>query len=93
MAIAQEPILQDPADVQVPEGYALEVLASGLNYVYDITFGANGEVYIAETGDQTYGTKPERAPTPRILQLVTDGGTSEAIRNVKSSNEMTEGKG
>jgi hypothetical protein len=35
--LAQETIQKDSADVQVPEGYRLEVFTAGLNYVSDIT--------------------------------------------------------
>ena len=99
-AFAQEPVQKDPADVQVPQGYTLEVAASGLSFASDITFGANGEVYVAETGYHSYGLTPAEAPPTRILQIMPDG-TSKVVydQNVSfkdvranaSSNDMPEG--
>ncbi len=97
---AQEPIQKDPADVQVPQGYTLTVAASGLNFASDITFGANGEVYVAETGYHSYGLTPDEAPPARILQIMPDGSNKvvydknvsfKDIRANASSNDMPEG--
>lgn len=63
----------DPADVRVPAGYRIEPFASGLSYATDLEFGPDDEVFVAETGDHTYGTTPEKSPTPQILQLMPDG--------------------
>jgi glucose/arabinose dehydrogenase len=65
----------DPADVDVPAGYELEVVAEGLSYATDVAFDDAGNVYVSEAGGHTYGTSPEKAPPPRILRLTEGGGT------------------
>ena len=65
-------------DIVVPEGYSVEVAAADLSYPGDMTFGPDGEMYIAEVGGHTYGTKPEEAPQARILRINTDG-TREVV--------------
>lgn len=65
----------NPSAVNVPEGYKLEVVAEGLNYPTDITFGGNGEIFVSEAGGHTYGTAPAQAPEARILQVNPDGST------------------
>lgn len=90
----------DPADVVVPAGYQIEVFASGLSYVSDITFDEAGNAYVAETGGHTYGTGPEAAPPPRILRITPDGQAEvlynelvdlENIKEAASSADMPEG--
>lgn len=90
----------NPADIQVPQGFAVEVFATGLNYPADITFSDTGEIYVAEAGEHTYGTTPEESPPPRIVQIMPDGSTQvvydqvvsmEEIRNNESSADMPEG--
>ena len=63
----------DVSDVVVPEGYDLDVYYTGLDYPVGVAFGEQGEVYVAEAGGHTYGTKPEKAPNARILQIMPDG--------------------
>ena len=97
---SQESRRVNPADIQVPDGYAIEALARGLSYPTDITFSASGDVYVSEAGGHTYGTAPEEAPAARILQLTPDGKTRvvydrnvpmKAIRSAASSKDMPEG--
>lgn len=63
----------DPSAIQVPPGYEVQVVAQGLDYPTDITFGANGEIYVSEAGGHTYGTMPDKAPEARILQILPGG--------------------
>jgi glucose/arabinose dehydrogenase len=90
----------DPADIEVPAGYRVEALATGLAYPSDITFGDDGTIYLSETGAHTYGEEPEKAPPARILRLMADGSTEvvyddnvpfDAIRKASTSSEMPEG--
>jgi glucose/arabinose dehydrogenase len=71
-----------------------------LTYPSDLTFGGNGEIYVAEAGGHTYGTKPDKAPKARILQVTPDGSTKvvydkmvppDTVRKFSSSAEMPEG--
>lgn len=63
----------DPSAVQAPPGYEVQVVAQGLDYPTDITFGRNGEIYVSEAGGHTYGTAPPNAPEARILQIMPGG--------------------
>jgi glucose/arabinose dehydrogenase len=63
----------NPSAIQVPPGYEVQVVAQGLDYPTDITFGPRGEIYVSEAGGHTYGTKPEEAPEARILQILPNG--------------------
>ena len=80
-----------PADIQAPPGYEVTAFATGLSYVTDITFSDQGEIFVAETGDHTYGTEPEKSPKPRILQLMPDGSqrvvydTAVSLETLKSA--------
>lgn len=86
---AQETIQKNPADVQVPEGYTLQVAASGLSFASDITFGANGEIYVSETGYPSCGLTPEEAPPARILQIMPDGSTRVVYNQNVSFEDVT----
>jgi glucose/arabinose dehydrogenase len=97
-ASAPRPV--NPDDIQVPAGYKVEAAAKGLNFPTDITFSDRGEMFIAESGDHTYGIAPPKVPPARILQVTPDGGTRvvydnnvplPAIRQARSSAEMPEG--
>jgi glucose/arabinose dehydrogenase len=61
------------ADVRTANGYQLEAVATGLNFVTSITFGDGGEMYVAEAGPHTYGIDVMKAPAARILQILPDG--------------------
>jgi glucose/arabinose dehydrogenase len=63
----------DPNDVRVPPGYRVEVVASGLSYATDVTVLPDGTMSVTEAGGHTYGTKPEKAPPPRLLRITPDG--------------------
>lgn len=62
-----------PSAIQVPPGYEVQVVAQGLDYPTDITFGRNGEIFVSEAGGHTYGTAPPNAPEARILQIMPGG--------------------
>lgn len=90
----------DPASLKVPQGYKIEVYAQDLNFPTDMIFGANGEVYVAESGAHFYGTKPKNAPPARILQLKAEGGTKviydnnvsyQAIQDADTDRDIPEG--
>ncbi|WP_347160344.1 hypothetical protein [Pontibacter chitinilyticus] len=89
-----------PSDIALPPGMQIEAVATGLSYPVDVTFDGNGNVYLAEAGGHTYGTKPANAPEARILQLMPDGSQKVLydkvvpIDNIKSNNssaDMEEG--
>ncbi|MCP8968394.1 PQQ-dependent sugar dehydrogenase [Ectobacillus ponti] len=69
LPISARPVL-DPADVWVPEGYKVEVVAAGLSFPTGMGFADDGTLYILE-GGSTWPTRP--ALPPRILQLTPDG--------------------
>jgi glucose/arabinose dehydrogenase len=63
---AREP---DPAAVQVPHGYRVEVVASGLTFPAGAAVDEEGHVYVVEAGysyDDVWNT-------PRLLRIDTDG--------------------
>ncbi|PRY13802.1 glucose/arabinose dehydrogenase [Pontibacter ummariensis] len=62
-----------PEDVVLPAGLKIEAVSQGLTYPVDVTFDDEGRVYVAEAGGHTYGTKPEKAPSARIMRLTEDG--------------------
>lgn len=63
----------NPADIAVPEGYKIEVVATGLNYPTGIAFDKEGSPYITEAG-YSYG---EVWTEPKIVKL--DNGKSTVI--------------
>ena len=90
----------DPSAIALPAGMKIEAVAEGLSYPVDVTFDDKGNTYIAEAGGHTYGTKPDRAPEARILQLLPDGTTKvlydkvvpmNIIKSKDSSEDMEEG--
>ncbi len=59
-----------PRDVSVPDGYAIEVVASGLTFPTGVAFGDSGEIYVTESG-YSYG---EVFRQPRVLEVMPGGG-------------------
>jgi glucose/arabinose dehydrogenase len=89
-----------PSAINLPSGYQVEAIATGLNFPTDITFGPNGEMYVSEAGGHFYGTDPSVAPPPQIVQIMPDGSKRviydnavpfEAIRNAETYEEIPEG--
>lgn len=74
-----QPREADPDDVSVPKGYRVDVVAQGLDYLSDITFGPNGEIYLAVVGGHTYGTSYKKAPPASILQILPNGETKTIV--------------
>ncbi|THH39883.1 PQQ-dependent sugar dehydrogenase [Neolewinella litorea] len=61
-----------PADVWLPEGYRIEVVASGLTFPTDLTFDEEGIPHVVESG-YAYG---EIFLQPKLLRLDPSGDTS-----------------
>lgn len=60
------------ADVALPEGYAIEAVATGLTFPTGVAVDDSGRVYVVESG-YSYG---EAWATPRLLRVEPDGKTS-----------------
>jgi glucose/arabinose dehydrogenase len=58
-----------PADVALPEEYAIEVVTDGLVFPTGVTFDQAGNIYVVESG-YSYG---EAWTTPRLLRIEADG--------------------
>jgi glucose/arabinose dehydrogenase len=59
------PRLLNPADIAVPDGYFISVVARDLDLPTGLSCGDNGVVYVTESGDDP------AAPAPRLLRLDT----------------------
>ena len=59
----------DPADVALPDGYEIEVIATGLTFPSGVAFDDQGRVHVVEAG-YSYG---EVVTTPRLLRVEPDG--------------------
>jgi glucose/arabinose dehydrogenase len=57
------------ADVAVPQGYRVEVVATGLTFPTGVTFDGSGRPYVVESG-YSYG---EVFTTPRLLRVEPNG--------------------
>lgn len=66
----------NPADVELPTGYALEPVATGLTFPSAVAFDEAGGVYVLEAG-YSYG---EVRTVPRLLRVNADGSTGELAR-------------
>src|SRR3954471_8631527 len=60
----------DARDVEVPEGYSVEVIMAGLSFPCGLTFAEDGTIFIAE-GGTTWPTRPW-LPS-RLLRLTSNG--------------------
>lgn len=67
-------------DIQLPEGYKIELVSSGLNFPTSITFDEKGQAYVIEAG-YSYG---EIFTTPRLLRINADGKTTEIAHGGKN---------
>ncbi|MDP2312653.1 MAG: PQQ-dependent sugar dehydrogenase [Pseudomonadota bacterium] len=63
------------ADVALPEGYRIEVVATGLTFPTAVTFDDAGGIYVVEAG-YAYG---EVFTTPRILEVLPGGGLRPVV--------------
>ncbi len=59
-----------PADVAMPAGYRIEVVATGLTFPTAVAFDEQGRVYVLEAG-YSYG---EAWTVPRLLRVEPNGG-------------------
>lgn len=66
----------DASEVEVPEGFRVEVVVSGLTYPTSVEFGEGGEMYVAEAG-YSYG---DDLPAPRILRVSPEGDLETLIQ-------------
>lgn len=66
----------DAADVAVPAGYTVEVVATGLTFPTGVAFDDAGGVYVTESG-YAYG---EVWTLPRLLKVNRDGAIREIAR-------------
>lgn len=77
-----EPVtrLLNPADVALPAGYKIEVVARDLTYPTALTFDEAGQLYITEAG-YSYG---EVWTQPRLLRIEKDGRTNTIASGEKN---------
>lgn len=73
-AKSYEPVarLLQPADVALPKGYKIEVVAQGLTYPTGLTFDDKGDIFVTEAG-YAYG---EVWTQPRLLRIEANGKTT-----------------
>lgn len=76
MTAFEPPRRYDPADVAVPDGYRVELVAHGLTFPTAVTFDGRGGVHVVEAG-YAYG---EAFLTPRLLRIEPDGSAVEIAR-------------
>lgn len=69
-----KPRRPDPADVALPEGYQIEVVARELTFPTAVTFDERGTPYVLEAG-YSYG---EEWTEPRLLRIE-DGGQATVV--------------
>ena len=62
----------DPADVALPDGYKIEVVATNLTFPTGVAFDESGALYVVESG-YCYG---EVFTTPRLLRVNENGATT-----------------
>jgi glucose/arabinose dehydrogenase len=68
-AVAQaEQVAPSPYDIELPPGYAIELVADGLTFPTGIAISPRNELYVVEAG-YSYG---EVFTTPKLLQLLPD---------------------
>ncbi len=70
----------NPADVGVPRGYRVEVVASGLTFPTGVAFDEKGVPHVVEAG-YSYG---EVFTTPRLLRVQPNGSVTEVARGEKN---------
>jgi glucose/arabinose dehydrogenase len=68
----QPPREVDAADVALPDGYQIEVVATGLTFPSGVAFDDEGRPYVIEAG-YSYG---EAWATPRLLRIEADGSAT-----------------
>jgi glucose/arabinose dehydrogenase len=81
----EPPRRYDPADIALPEGYRIELVAQGLTFPTGVVFDDRGKIYITEAG-YSYG---EVFLTPRLLRIEPDGRTVEVARGEDNNGPWT----
>lgn len=76
----KQPRKVQPADVALPAGYNIEVVATGLTYPTGMTFDEQGTPYVTESG-YAYG---EVWLPPRLLKINADGSTTQVAVGEKN---------
>ena len=74
-----------PLDVVVPDGYQVEVVATGLTFPCGVTVDDVGNVYVVESG-YSYG---EVWTTPRLLRLEPGGGFTSVAEGEEGDGPWT----
>ncbi|MDI7278193.1 MAG: glucose dehydrogenase, partial [Anaerolineae bacterium] len=77
--VFQTPRRIDPSDVQVPPGYRVEAVATGLTYPTSVAFDSAGSVYVAEAG-YSYGST---ITDGRILRVEPDGTCIQVVGGLR----------
>jgi glucose/arabinose dehydrogenase len=72
-----EPVARkiDPADIALPKGYKIEMVASNLTYPTGAAFDESGNLYVIESG-YSYG---EIFLQPKLLKIEADGKATEIV--------------
>ncbi|SNB44673.1 sorbosone dehydrogenase family protein [Geobacter sp. DSM 9736] len=73
----------NPADIALPEGYAIEAVATGLTFPTGVTFDESGMPYVVEAG-YSYGEVWE---VPRLLRV--DGGKLVPVAEGRKNGPWT----
>jgi glucose/arabinose dehydrogenase len=74
----QPPRSADPADIAVPAGYRIDIVATRLTFPSGVAFDAKGRAYVTESG-YSYG---ESWSTPRLVRIEADGRPTEIARGM-----------
>lgn len=67
-------------DIQVPSGYTVEVVSTGLTFPTSVTFDEQGNAFVIESG-YSYGGEWE---TPRLLRIGKDGSLTSIAKGTKN---------
>jgi glucose/arabinose dehydrogenase len=67
-------------DIQLPDGYAIEMVCNNLNFPTDVTFDEQGNLYAIEAG-YSYG---EIFTTPKLLKIEPNGSKKEIASGGKN---------
>ena len=70
----------DATDIAVPEGFRVDVVASGLTFPTGITFDESGQIYLVESG-YSYG---ETWAEPKLLKLSSENRTEVVAKGDKN---------
>lgn len=74
------PRVINPADITVPAGYRIEVVARDFTFPTGVAIDESGEVYVVEAG-YSYG---EVFTTPRLIRVSADGSKSVIAEGTKN---------